>query len=72
MTTNTNAGTPTSQSKPMPATGKSPALAALIAKKLFGKKKMAAPAVKVKTTPIMPAKTAMAPKGIAIGNPNVM
>lgn len=55
----------------MEASGKSPALAAFIGRKLYGKKKMTKMAAKgkkkaTKTTPMT------APKGIAVGNPTVV
>lgn len=60
--------------KQMVASGKSPALAAFIGKKLYGKKKMTkmTTAGKKKTTPVTPTVAPMAPKGIAVGNPNAI
>lgn len=59
--------------KQMVASGKSPALAAFIGKKIYGKKKMSAMAAKGKAkTPASPSTQMSAPKGIAIGNPNAI
>lgn len=66
--------------KQMVASGKSPALAAFIGKKLYGKKKMTTMATTGKkrasnkmTAPnSMPPTKLSPPKGIAVGNPNAI
>ncbi len=62
--------------KQMVASGKSPALAAFIGSKMYGKKKMATMSAKGRTkAPAVTASTpkiSMPPKGIAVGNPNAM
>ena len=59
--------------KQMVASGKSPALAAFIGRKLYGKKKMAKmSSAGKKSMPKAPIQAPMAPKGIAVGNPNMM
>lgn len=61
----------------MTASSKSPALAAFIGRKLYGKKKMASmsakgkkPAKKAAPAKVQPTQMS-APKGISVGNPNV-
>lgn len=59
--------------KQMVASGKSPALAAFIGRKMYGKKKMASMSAKgkKKSSVKAPMQATMTPKGIAVGNPKL-
>ncbi len=60
--------------KQMVASGKSPALAAFIGRKMYGKKKMASMSTKgrKKVASKTPVQASTPPSGIAVGNPNAI